>query len=101
MEPYRPHIAPAARAVRAGQGGGSRKGHSLKIVQMLSHAGDMYVLSDTGGVYQRRVDPNDHNQGQRDWQPRSLWRKVSGLPDEEPAPAVAKGGKRDFGGPQE
>ncbi len=62
-----------------------------RLVQIVSHGGELLALNDHGELFARSPSSKDFNQGPNH-QPAFIWRKVMG-PD---MPST-----RDFGGPQE
>ena len=52
------------------------KPFAVHVVQMVSHAGDMYVLLSDGSLHQRVRNPKNFNQGPAESEPAFFWRKL-------------------------
>jgi hypothetical protein len=48
-----------------------------KLVQIISHAGDIYALNDQGELFMRSRDPKDFNQGPQG-RPIFIWHTIPG-----------------------
>ncbi len=49
-----------------------------RLIQIISHAGDIYALNDRGDMFRRERDPKDLNQGPHNKGPVFLWHPVPG-----------------------
>ena len=55
-----------------GQGGGMNIGARMRIVQMISHAGELIVLNDQGEMFVRAPDRKDFSPGG----PKFVWSQI-------------------------